>query len=74
MDDCIFSDDADILNSKIDNLGADMQWMKTALIEWAQAIQQNEQTNVLIEKYCKDDFKRVDVSTPKADFIYIILY
>lgn len=38
-----------------------MQWMKHALIEWAQAIQQDEQTTALIEKYCKDDKKRADV-------------
>lgn len=52
---------ADILNKKIDNLGADMQWMKQALIEWTQAIQQDEQTNELIDKYCKDDHKKAHV-------------
>lgn len=52
---------ADILNKKIDGLGADMQWMKQALIEWTQAIQQDEQTNALIEKYCKDDQKKAHV-------------
>lgn len=49
------------LNEKIDSLGSDMQWMKQALIEWAKAIEQDEQTNNLIEKYCKDDVKRADV-------------
>lgn len=38
-----------------------MQWMKQALIEWTQAIQQDEQTNALIEKYCQDDHKKAHV-------------
>lgn len=38
-----------------------MQWMKQALVEWTQAIQQDEQTNALIEKYCKDDHKKAHV-------------
>lgn len=50
------------LNEKIDSLGTDMQWMKNALIEWAQAIDHNEQTNALIEKYCNEDRKKADVT------------
>lgn len=50
------------LNEKIDNLGTDMQWMKNALIEWAQAIDHDDQTNSLIEKYCKEDRRVVEVS------------
>lgn len=50
------------LNDKIDSLGTDMQWMKNALIEWAQAIDHDEQTNALIEKYCKEDKKKADVT------------
>lgn len=57
----IFAGDMNRLNEKIDNLGVDMQWMKNALIEWAQAIDHDDQTNALIEKYCKDDKKRADV-------------
>lgn len=56
-----FVDEFQRLNEKIDNLGSDMQWMKHALIEWTKAIEQDEQTNALIEKYCKDDVKRADV-------------
>lgn len=56
-----FSEDMSRLNEQIDNLGTDMQWMKNALIEWAQAIDHDEKTNALIEKYCKEDKKRVDV-------------
>lgn len=51
-----------LLNEKIDSLGIDMQWMKNALIEWAQAIDHDEQTNALIEKYCKEDKRKADVS------------
>lgn len=57
----LISGAADILNKKIDSLGDDMQWMKQALIEWTQAIQKDEQTNALIEKYCKDDQKKAHV-------------
>lgn len=50
------------LNEKIDNMGSDMLWMKHALIEWTRAMDEGDQTNALIEKYCKDDQKRADVS------------
>lgn len=49
------------LNEKIDRLGADMHWMRDALIEWTQAIEQGGQTNELIEKYCQDDQKKANV-------------
>lgn len=49
------------LNSKIDNLGADMQWMKVSLIEWTKAIDHEEQTKALIEKYCIGDEKKAEV-------------
>lgn len=49
------------LNEKIDSFGSDMQWMKSALLEWSQAIEQDEQTNALVSKYCKDDEKRAKV-------------
>ena len=49
------------INEKIDSFGSDMQWMKGALLEWSQAIEQDEQTNALIAKYCKDDEKRANV-------------
>lgn len=61
------------LNEKIDNLGTDMQWMKNALIEWAQAIDHDEQTNALIEKYCKEDKKRADVCN-SFDFMFVFLH
>ncbi|XP_031638654.1 coiled-coil domain-containing protein 39 [Contarinia nasturtii] len=48
------------LNEKIDNLGTDMQWMKNALIEWAQAIDHDDQTNTLIDKYCKEDKRKAE--------------
>lgn len=37
-----------------------MHWMKHALIEWMQAMEQGNQTISLIAKYCKDDQKRAD--------------
>lgn len=49
------------INEKIDQLGGDMQWMKDALIEWAQAIDNDDKTNALIEKYCREDQKKADV-------------
>lgn len=58
----VISEDMRRLNEKIDSLGTDMQWMKNALIEWAQAIDHDEQTNALIEKYCKEDKKKADVT------------
>lgn len=57
------------INEKIDQLGGDMQWMKDALIEWAQAIDSDDKTNALIEKYCVEDQKRADVRRiPSYDF------
>lgn len=50
------------INEKIDYFGTDMQWMKNALIEWAKAIDHDDNTNALIEKYCKEDQKKADVS------------
>lgn len=59
---CDFSPgDMNRINEKIDNLGGEMQWMKEALIEWAQAIDNDDKTNALIEKYCQDDQKKADV-------------
>lgn len=49
------------INDKIDHLGSDMQWMKNALIEWAKAIDHDDSTNALIEKYCREDEKRANV-------------
>lgn len=49
------------LNEKIDTFGSDMQWMKGALIEWSQAIEQDERTNELVKKFCKEDEKRANV-------------
>lgn len=57
-----FAGDMNRINEKIDHLGGDMQWMKDALIEWAQAIDNDDKTNTLIEKYCREDEKRADVS------------
>lgn len=57
-----FTEETNRLNEKIDGLGTDMQWMKNALIEWAQAIDHNENTNTLIEKYCKEDRKKAEVN------------
>lgn len=56
-----FSDDMIRLNDKIDRLGTDMHWMRNALIEWTQAIEEEGQTNELIAKYCKEDQKKADV-------------
>lgn len=49
------------INDKIDHLGNDMRWMKNALIEWAKAIDHDDSTNALIDKYCKEDEKRANV-------------
>lgn len=56
-----FVGDMNRINEKIDQLGGEMQWMKDALIEWAQAIDNDDKTNALIDKYCKEDQKRVEV-------------
>lgn len=58
----VFEGNMSRINEKIDFLGTDMQWMKNALIEWAKAIDHDDNTNALIEKYCKEDQKRADVS------------
>lgn len=50
------------INEKIDHLDVDMQWMKNALIEWAQAIDHDDATNALIAKYCIEDEKKANVS------------
>lgn len=56
------------LNEKIDTFGSDMQWMKSALIEWTQAIEQDERTNELVKKFCMEDEKRANV---RNDFIIL---
>lgn len=56
-----FAGDMNRINEKIDRLGGEMQWMKDALIEWAQAIDNDDKTNALIEKYCREDEKKVEV-------------
>lgn len=63
--------DMNRINEKIDQLGGDMQWMKDALIEWAQAIDNDDKTNTLIEKYCREDEKRADV---RWDSIFLSFY
>lgn len=56
------------INEKIDQLGSDMQWMKDALIEWAQAIDNDDKTNALIDKYCREDQKKADVRRDEPRF------
>lgn len=41
-------------------MSSEMHWMKHALIEWIQAMEQGNQTISLIAKYCKNDQKRAD--------------
>lgn len=41
-------------------MSSEMNWMKHALIEWMQAMEQGTQTISLIAKYCKNDQKRAD--------------
>lgn len=48
------------MNSAIDEMSSEMHWMKHALIEWMQAMEQGNQTISLIAKYCKNDQKRAD--------------
>lgn len=38
-----------------------IHWMKEALDEWTTAMARGDETNKLIEKYCKDDKKRAEV-------------
>lgn len=54
------SDETVKLNNAIDDLSSEMHWMKHALIEWMQAMEQGNQTIALIDKYCKNDLKRAD--------------
>lgn len=42
-------------------MSSEMHWMKHALIEWMQAMEQGNQTISLIAKYCKNDQKRADL-------------
>lgn len=57
---CHLSEETDKLNSAIDEMSSEMHWMKHALIEWMQAMEQGNQTISLIAKYCKNDQKRAD--------------
>lgn len=57
---CHLPEETDKLNSAIDEMSSEMHWMKHALIEWMQAMEQGNQTNSLIAKYCKNDQKRAD--------------
>lgn len=41
-------------------MSSEMHWMKHALIEWMQAMEQGNQTISLIAKYCKNDQRRAD--------------
>lgn len=40
---------------------AKIHWMKEALDEWTTAMARGDETNKLIEKYCKEDRKRAEV-------------
>lgn len=39
-----------------------IHWMKEALDEWTTAMARGDETNKLIDKYCKEDKKRAEVS------------
>lgn len=41
---------------------AKIHWMKEALDEWTTAMARGDETNKLIEKYCKEDRKRAEVN------------
>lgn len=62
LDSFFFVEEMTRINEKIDHLDVDMQWMKNALIEWAQAIDHDDATNALIAKYCIEDEKKANVS------------
>ncbi|XP_055904786.1 coiled-coil domain-containing protein 39 [Eupeodes corollae] len=45
-------------NKTIFNLSNRINWLKAALIEWRQCMEEGNEANQLIEKYCKDDHKK----------------
>lgn len=48
------------LNQSIDEWSGEMHWMKNALTEWMQAMEQGNATVSLIQQYCITDQKRAD--------------
>lgn len=49
------------LCQSMEKSSAKIHWMKEALDEWTAAMARGDETNKLIEKYCKEDRKRAEV-------------
>ncbi|XP_055849168.1 coiled-coil domain-containing protein 39 [Episyrphus balteatus] len=53
-------------NKTIFDLSNRINWLKAALVEWRQCMNEGNEANKLIEKYCKDDQKKyLDVETKR---------
>lgn len=50
------------ITSNINKLSEKIEWAKVALEEFQDLMARGEQTNKLIEKYCKEDASRAEVT------------
>ncbi|KAJ6635984.1 Coiled-coil domain-containing protein 39 [Pseudolycoriella hygida] len=53
-------DEIEKLCETMEKSSAKIHWMKEALNEWTSAMARGDETNKLIEKYCKEDRKRAE--------------
>lgn len=53
-------DEIEKLYENMEKFSGKINWMKEALDEWSTAMARGDETNKLIEKYCKEDKKRAD--------------
>lgn len=55
-------DEIETLYHTMEKSTSKIHWMKEALDEWTTAMARGDETNKLIEKYCKEDRKRAEVN------------
>lgn len=48
----------------MDKLSENIQWAKTALSEWREVMTRGDETNKLIQKFCKQDVGKAEVKIP----------
>lgn len=48
----------------MDKLSENIQWAKTALSEWREVMIRGDETNKLIQKFCKQDVGKAEVNFP----------
>lgn len=65
----VLIDEMEKLCQTMEKSTAQIHWMKEALDEWTTAMARGDETNKLIEKYCKEDRKRAEVIPGHSRFV-----